>query len=145
MKVKTGLAVSLLLLTSCVTTNVARLGSGDPYKPVPVESVAVYRTAEQVPGKYEEVGLLNSKGGTGWSNEAEMVGSMRNAAAKMGANAIILDSITEPGAGAKVAAAIFGTGAERTGRAIAIRILAPVSGAAVASEGTAPPVPAPTR
>lgn len=113
----------VLILSSCVSTNMIRLGAGSQYDPVPVETVAVYRTADQVPGKYEELALLNSKGASGWTNEAQMLKSMRNEAAKIGANGIVLDAMSEPGAGAKVAAAIFGTSAERKGRAIAIRVL----------------------
>jgi hypothetical protein len=110
-------------LTSCVTTNATRLGTGTALAPVPVESVAIYRTASQVPGKYQEVALLNSKGESSWTDEAAMFRSMRKKAAELGANAIILDAVSEPSAGAKVASAIFGTGAERKGRAIAVFVL----------------------
>ena len=109
-------------LTSCVTTNATRLGSGTALAPVPVESVAIYRTASQVPGKYQEVALLNSKGESSWTDEAAMFRSMRKKAAELGANAIILDAVSEPSAGAKVASAVFGTGGERKGRAIAIYV-----------------------
>jgi len=113
----------LASLTACVTTNATRLGTGAALAPVPVESVAIYRTASQVPGKYQEVALLNSKGESSWTDEAAMFRSMRKKAAELGANGIILDAVSEPSAGAKVASAIFGTGAERKGRAIAILIL----------------------
>ena len=43
----------------------------------------------------------------------------------MGANAIILDAISEPSAGAKIAGAVFGVGAERKGKAIAIFVFPP--------------------
>ena len=107
-------------LTGCVTTNATPLGTGANLAPVPVESVAIYRTAGQVPGKYEEVALLNSKGESSWTDEAAMFKSMKKKAAQLGANGIILDAVSEPSAGAKVASAVFGTGAERKGRAIAI-------------------------
>ena len=116
-------ACLLAALTGCVTTNATRLGTGTTLAPVPVESVAIYRTASQVPGKYQEVALLNAKGESSWTDEAAMFRSMRKKAAELGANAIILDAVSEPSAGAKVASAIFGTGAERKGRAIAVLIL----------------------
>jgi hypothetical protein len=109
-------------LTGCVTTNATRLGTGAPLAAVPVESVAIYRTASQVPGKYEEVALLNSKGESSWTDEAAMFKSMKKKAAELGANGIILDAVSEPSAGAKIASAVFGTGAERKGRAIAILV-----------------------
>ena len=121
---RTAAALALTLtLAACVTTNAVRLGSGPVRAPVADSTVAIYRTADQVPGKYEEVALLNSKGESGWTDEAKMFRSMQKKAAELGANGIILDAVSEPSAGAKVASAIFGTGAERKGRAIAIFVL----------------------
>ena len=82
----------------------------------------MYRTASQVPGKYEEVAMLNSTGNTGMTNEEQMFNSMRKKAGQLGANGIVLDGISEPSAGAKVAGAVLGTGAERKGKAIAIYV-----------------------
>jgi len=50
---------------------------------------------------------------------------MRFQAGQAGANAVVLDAISEPSAGAKIAAAVIGVGAERKGKAIAICILPP--------------------
>src|SRR5688572_17828565 len=107
-------AVGALALTAaCVQTNAVRLGNAPERPPVPQDQVAVYRTAEQVPGRYQEIALLNSTGEASWTNEAKMFDSMRKKAGELGANGIILDAISEPGAGAKVAGAILGTGVER--------------------------------
>ena len=57
-----------------------------------------------------------------------MLKNMGFKAGEMGANAIILDAMTEPGATTRIAGALLGTGAERKGRAIAVYLL-PVSGA----------------
>lgn len=65
---------------------------------------------------------MNAKGEASWTNEEKMFNSMRKKAGEMGANGIILDAISEPGAGAKVAGAILGTGVERKGKAIAIYV-----------------------
>lgn len=112
-----------LVLTGCVTTNASMLGTATAVRPaVPPHSVALYRTAEQVPGRYEEVALLNSTGDSGFTDEAKMFESMKKKAGQVGANAIILDALSEPGAGAKVAAAVFGVSAQRKGKAVAIYI-----------------------
>lgn len=108
---------------ACVSTNATRLGTAPMRAPTDPAQIAVYRTASQVPGKYEEVALLNSSGESSWTNEAKMLNSMRKKAAEMGANAIVLDAISEPSAGAKVAGAFLGTGSQRKGKAIAIYIL----------------------
>jgi hypothetical protein len=116
-------AALALVLGACVSTNAVKLGAGPVRAPVAEEAVTIYRTAAQVPGRYEEIALLNATGESTWTNEAKMMNSMRKKAGQMGANAIILDAISEPGAGAKVAAAVFGVSTERKGKAIAIYVL----------------------
>jgi hypothetical protein len=54
-----------------------------------------------------------------------MLNAMRKKGGALGGNAILLPQIQEPGAGAKVAGAIFGTGTQRKGNVIVIRILGP--------------------
>ena len=113
----------MLLLSACVQTNAVRLGAAPARPPVPEAQVVVYRSASQIPGRYEEVALLNSTGEATWTNEEKMYNSMRKKAAKLGANGIVLDAMSEPSAGAKVAAAVFGVGgAERKGKAIAVYV-----------------------
>ncbi|HVT37933.1 MAG TPA: hypothetical protein VHE78_02710 [Gemmatimonadaceae bacterium] len=51
-----------------------------------------------------------------------MLKNMQFTAGEMGANAIILDAVNEPGAATKIAGAILGTGAERKGKAVAIYV-----------------------
>lgn len=116
-------ALFALASTGCVRTAVTRIGPPIARPEVAMDQVVIYRTADKVPSKYEEVALLNSTGTSGWTDEEKMFKNMRYEAGKMGANAVILDAISEPSAGAKVAAAIFGVGAERKGKAIAIYVL----------------------
>jgi len=112
-----------LLLISCVSTKAVRLGTSAQRPLVPWKEVVVYRTADQVPIKYEEVALLSATGDSAFTTEEGMWNSLRKKAGKLGANAIILDAMSEPSAGAKVAAAfLLGTGAERKGKAIAIYV-----------------------
>ena len=115
------LAAVVLLLSGCVSTNATMLNLAPTSRPpVLPAQVRIYRTPAQVPGTYDELALLNSTGESNWTNEQKMLESMRTKAGKLGANGVILDAINEAGAGAKVAAAIFGTGSQRKGRAIAI-------------------------
>jgi len=117
------LLLCLSVLAACVTTQALKLGTPVQRSPVPWQDVVFYRSADQVPGKYEEIALLSSTGDTAWSSEKTMWNSMRKEAGKLGANAVILDAMSEPSAGAKVAAAfLLGSGAERKGKAIAIYV-----------------------
>ncbi len=118
------LAVSAVIaISACVSTNATVLGTATSARAkIDPATVRVFRTADQVKAKYEEVALLNASGESGMTNESKMVTSMRNKAASLGANGIILDAISEPSAGAKIAGAFFGTGSQRKGKAIAIYI-----------------------
>lgn len=119
------LVALLLILGACVSTNATILNPVPAQRPkVPAEQVRIYRTADQVKSRYEEVALLNATGESNWTNEQGMLESMRRKAGALGANAIILDAINEASSGAKVAAAIFGTGTQRKGRSVAIYVFA---------------------
>ena len=117
------MAATMLCATGCVVTNASRLSTATESRPLVLpKDVALYRVASQVPRAYEEVALLNSAGDANYTNEAKMFESMKKEAGKVGANAVVLDALSEPGAGAKVAAAIFGVSAQRKGKALAIWI-----------------------
>jgi hypothetical protein len=109
---------------ACVRTNTTVLDPSKTREPIDPADVVIYTTAGKVPGDYEEIALLNSKADSASTSEAQMFKSMRKKAAKVGANAIILDAVSEPSTGAKIAAAVlFGTGAERKGKALAIYVI----------------------
>jgi len=116
-------AACLLSTLACVQTNAVRLGTAPARAAVAESLVVIYRTAEQVPGAYQEIGLLDSGGESSWTNDARMINAMRHKAAELGATGIILDAMSEPSAEAKVAAAFLGTDAERKGKAIAIYVV----------------------
>lgn len=107
---------------ACMSTKAVRLGNTVTGPAIPWQQIKVYRTADQVPGKYDEVGLLMTTASTIWTSEKGMWNSMKKKAAKLGANAIILDAISEPSAGAKIAGALFGIGINRKGKAVAIYV-----------------------
>lgn len=105
------------------TTKGVQLGTTTATRPrVPYDKVLVFRTAADVPGKYEEVVLLQSTANTMWTTEAGMWKSMKKKAGGFGCNAIILDAAYEPKAGTKILGAFLGIAAERKGKAIGIYI-----------------------
>lgn len=118
--------VFLVVVFACVKTRSVNLGApvAGVRAPVPWQNVAVYRSADQVPGKYEEVALLSSAGDSLWTSQSKMWKSMKKKAGKLGANAIVLDAMTGPSAGAKVASIVLlGIGGSRKGKALAIYVL----------------------
>ena len=116
----TMLGIVVFAISACVTTTATRLGQGRVRPAISPESVVIYLRAADVPGKYEQVALLNSTGNVDYTNEKQMYDSMRKKAAELGANGVILDATNEPGTGAKLAQALFGVSANRKGKAVAI-------------------------
>ncbi len=116
-------AISLVILcTACVSTNAAVLNPSVRYQKICPDGVQMFTSADRVPGPYQEVALLNSKGESGWTDENQMMRSQQKKAASLGANGIILGDTKEPNAGTKIIGSLLGTGAERKGKAVAIFI-----------------------
>ena len=123
MKLKVLSCLTLLLGTvACVSTNATVLDPNLKLVRMCPDAVRLYTTPAKVPSAYSEVALLHSAGESGWSNEEDMFESMREKAAKLGANGIILDNIDEPSALTKVIGAVARTGTTRKGKALAIYI-----------------------
>jgi len=73
------------------------------------DSVVILTTeAELDTLEYARVAIIEATGSGEYTNQTDMLNAMRKRAGEIGANAILLPQINEPGAGAKVAAAIFG-------------------------------------
>jgi CO dehydrogenase/acetyl-CoA synthase gamma subunit (corrinoid Fe-S protein) len=96
------------------------------------DAVKLYTTRDRVNAEYREVAVLYSTGLTRYSDEDDLIKSMRKKAARIGANGIILDPIDEPKASIKVAAEVanvltrdvVGISPERKGHALAIYVAA---------------------
>ena len=114
------------VLSGCVSTNATMLGTATMHRAaIPQQTVKLYRSADQVPGKYEEIALLHSHGASTMTSEPQMLESMKRKAAELGANGVILDALTEPSAGAKIAGAFLGYAPQRTGKSVAIYVYPP--------------------
>ena len=111
----------------CVRTKYTLVNpSGQRYEPVPPENVVIVTDeAELDTLEYTRVAIIEATGSGEFTDQTDMLEAMRERAGKIGANAILLPQINEPGAGAKVAAAVFGTGTQRKGNVVALRILGP--------------------
>jgi len=83
-------------------------------------AVKLYTVPDRVQHPYREVALLNSAGQTTYSSEADMIKSMREKAADVGANGIILGGIDEPSALTKLAGQVAQVGADAAGQPVSI-------------------------
>jgi len=116
---------ALTLLSACVNTQVTELGPPVSRPSLQPLNVAIYRTVEQVKEPYDEVALIKVTGPPVFNDEL-MHKEMRERAAKLGANGLILQGVVEPSEGRKTAA-MWAPGfvqAERVGTAIAIFVRA---------------------
>jgi hypothetical protein len=110
--------------TACahVSTNFTRLDPTIRLARTCPDAVRLYTGPGGVEQPYREVALINSAGDVTLSDEGAMFFSMRQAAAIVGANGVILGGIDEPNAITKVAADVAKTTAVRKGKAMAIYV-----------------------
>jgi len=127
-------AIAVVLVSACVQTQATMLNpTAQQYPKVAPDSVRIFTAESELEAfEYERVAIIEATGSGEYTSQTGMIEAMRKKAGDLGANAILLPQIQEPGAGAKVAAALFGTGTERKGSVVAIRVLGPKR---------APPVP----
>jgi hypothetical protein len=111
-----------LVLAACTQTNAALMDNSIHLARTCPDAVKIYTSPSTVRADYQEIALLNSAGLTSWTTESGMMKSMRQKAAEVGASGIIMGNIDEPGAGAKVAAQVFGAYTERKGKSVAIYV-----------------------
>jgi len=118
-------AVLALAVAGCVQTNAVLLNpSAAPLRPIAPDSVKIFTTESELDTlDYTRVAIIEASGSGEYTSQAGMIEAMRKKAADLGANGILVPQINEPGAGAKVAAAVFGTGTQRKGSVVAIHII----------------------
>jgi hypothetical protein len=110
---------SSVLLAACVTVNKTILMDRS-FAPVPKNDVYVFLPEDEVPPDCQRVALLSASGEEDLTDESDMIDKMREEAGKLGANAILLRWIEDPGTGERIAAALFDTNADRDGSAVAL-------------------------
>ncbi len=113
-------ALGLVLgLAACVTVSKSILDRSFMAAPVPLEDVVVYLPGDSIPN-HTRVAILNAEGDADMTDAGQMIDKLREEAGKLGANAVVMGEIRDPGTGEKVAQAFLGTSANRRTQAIAI-------------------------
>jgi hypothetical protein len=108
----------LLALGGCASTQITMLGPGKGRAAISPADVSIYRTPAQVPGKYDEVALIETTQSTGMS-DATMLQNMRAKAAEVGANGIVLEEIEQAGSFRRT---MMPLSSRRRGKALAIYV-----------------------
>lgn len=110
-------------LAGCVHVDTTWVEPDAGERPATCAAAMRMYTAEGGVGRpYRTIAFLNASGESGWTSEEEMVLALRDLAAELGANGLILGAVREPGLGLKVVGEILGLGAYREGVAAAIDI-----------------------
>lgn len=86
-----------------------------------VSAINLYDSFSKVPNNYYEVALITAEGNSVWTDDDDMVRRMKERAASVGANGMVVDAIKTSATTVQIIGAALGTGdADRKGRAIAI-------------------------
>ncbi len=89
--------------------------------PTCADAVPVYSSSAAVPYDYYEVALISAEGNSVYNGNGDLLKSVRNQAARVGANGVVVDSLHATHATVKIlGAAVGGNDAERKAHAIAI-------------------------
>lgn len=115
------LVLVVMAQAGCVSVNKSVLDHSFGDRTVPAQQVQVYFADDDIP-EHTRVAILNASGDSGFTDEGQMIDRLREEAGKLGANAIVLDELREPGTGERVANALFSGVATGQRRAAAIAI-----------------------
>jgi len=108
-----------LLTAGCVTVSKSVLLDRSMY-PVDRQEVRVFLEGDSIPPTCERVALLHASGDEDFTDEGDMWDKLREESGKLGANAVLIHAIEEPGAAERIASGLFGTQSDRDADAIAL-------------------------
>ena len=108
-------------VVACVTVRSELLVPPTKYAPIPVDSVRVFMSEQELKDRgyaWESVAILFASGSADYTSTEGMLRKVRQEAAKRGANGIFLSPQREPGLGERL---FLGAGAQRKSQVAAIR------------------------
>ncbi|MDP9201407.1 MAG: hypothetical protein M3P26_05690 [Gemmatimonadota bacterium] len=124
MNVERLVALSSILCASIACAARAHVVATNPglsLAPTCADAVPVFADRDHVPYDYYEVALITAEGNSVYSGNGDLLKSIRNQAAGVGANGVVIDALGATHATVKVVGAVLGSNdAERKGRAIAV-------------------------
>lgn len=114
--------VGVALFLGCATTAQTVARNADlSLGPTCADAITVFPNRDKVPYDYYEVALIVAEGNSVYVGNGDILKSVRDQAAGLGANGVLVDFIAATHATVKVlGAALGGRDAERKARAIAI-------------------------
>lgn len=98
--------------------------------PTCAQAIAVYNSRADVPYDYYELAWIEAEGNSVWTTDNQLQTQIRNGAAKVGANAVIINPVTQSKSTVKVLGEAIGT-KSATQKASALAIYMPGDAARV--------------
>lgn len=112
----------LCVLTACgAHAHIVATNPALTLAPTCADAVATYGSRDKVPYDYYEVALITGEANSVYAGNGDVLKSVRKQAASVGANGVVIDTLSATHATVKIlGAALGGKDAERKARAIAI-------------------------
>jgi hypothetical protein len=121
------MAPAVVAVTACLGIRVGNTAPQHKFPPTCAEAVIAYESYSKVPNNYYEIALITAEGNAVWTDDDEMVLRMKQRAASVGANGMVVDALGTSATTVQLIGAAIGTGdADRKGRAVAIHMPAHV-------------------
>ena len=115
------MAAAGLVLGCGTRVHVAARNPALTLAPTCADAVPVYPDRDRVPYDYYEVALITAEGNSVYIGNGDLLKSVRNEAAGVGANGVVIDALSASHATVKVLGAAVGSNeADRKARAIAV-------------------------
>ena len=114
--------MALVFLAGCgARTRIVATNPALALAPTCADAVPVYPGNEHVPYDYYEVALITAEGNSVYNGNGDLLKAIRNKAAGVGANGVIVDALKATHATVRIiGAAVGASDADRKGRAVAI-------------------------
>ena len=105
-------------VTACVSLNSTKLAPSMSFEPVPENDVRIFQGEDEVPDPYVKLALFNASGSHSFTDESDLFNKMREEAAKIGCNGVVIQGQEDAGTAEKI---FFGAGADREAEAVCVR------------------------
>lgn len=96
-----------LILTGCASASGTYLITGTQREAIGAESVVIYT---EFPAQYETIGIVMASSDAGWTEQDSLnyaVAELKNQAAKIGANGVVIENMGETSSGGMIVSGIY--------------------------------------
>lgn len=133
-KITQGLALACALAVGAACTGVKKtttdISPAMARAPTCAAAIAVYNSRTEVPFDYYELAWIEAEGNSVWTTDNQLQTQIRNGAAKVGANAVIVNPVEQSKSTVKILGEAIGA-KSATARATALAVYMPADEARV--------------